>query len=68
MKKFDCTCNYCGKEFRDPIEDLGICVDCENEYAEVLDSLGLVVGDGWDEIGHPNYRWHLLPEKWKKGY
>lgn len=49
-----CTCVYCKEEFVSPFKDFTICVDCDNEYAEYIDSKGWVVGE-FDCFDHPDY-------------
>ena len=60
MTEHNCTCHYCKASFKDSIEGLDICTNCENEFAEYLDAKGLVVGE-FDDRSHPNYQ----PEPFK---
>lgn len=67
MKKHECLCGWCGTRFEDTIEGLDMCVDCENEFAEFLDSKGLVVGE-FDDRTHPNFQPDALKgTRWEHG-
>jgi hypothetical protein len=47
-------CPYCGETYEDIVEGIDICIECENEYAEFIDSKGWVVGE-FDCFSHPDY-------------
>jgi hypothetical protein len=58
-------CYYC-EDGSGNIEDLHICTDCDNEFAEFLEQRGLVVGE-FDNRSHPNFQPDALKgTKWDK--
>jgi hypothetical protein len=49
------TCKVCKKPYEDLIDEAFWCTDCDNEYADWLDEMGLVVGE-FDDRMHPNFQ------------